>query len=343
MTYHIKDIETTIQATQQAGRGSLTIKRSMYCDPYDQIVALMYDMLGGYRLFGGNTLLYVQPVSHPLFPWSRCTDLEIVPKEKMGYIPNSVVTGPLGLFRIPVPLRDGNGASGLVGSAVVTASYSLPTLTEDQTNDGGNADQQMDIASESWDFGGQRLTLLNEFYKWINNGVPKRQKDFQVTKNLSETRTQLTRHRVLKIPIGTISGLQDTINLSAFRMVNTIIPAECVRFDGASASRRLTTAQGLQYYEITYKFSLRLIYDYTENGGSTRSYVGWNRIYNPEKGYWERMINHPLFSVPGTVHPAYASGERGIYWYDEDIFPSAAGGGGTTIKGLQFLFDPRAI
>jgi hypothetical protein len=340
MTYHIKDIKTTIKASQQAGRGTLSIERQFYCDPYNQIVTLMFDMLGGYKLFS-NFLLYVQPMSHPLFPWARCTDLSIEPKEVMGYVPAASVAGPFGLTkRIPVPLD--NGLPGAVGEAIVTATYNLPTLTEAQnSSSGGNADQQMDIASEQWDFGGQRLTQLNEFYKWIVNGIPKRQKDFQVTKNLSETRTQLTRHRVLRIPIGTISGLQDTINLHPFRMVNTIIPAECVRFDGASASRRLTSAQGLQFYELTYKFALRLIYDYIETG-STRTYVGWNRIYNPEKGYWERMLNTPTFSIPGTIHSSYPPNSRGIYWYDEDIFAAATGTGGSSIRGLMYLFDPRA-
>jgi hypothetical protein len=330
VAYHIKDIETVITGSQNQGKGDLTISRRMYCEPYTGIVSLMSDLFGGYRKLG-KTILLIPPLRHPLFPWTRCTGIQIAPFEKMGYIPASSTTGIRGLARIPVPV---NPVTGAVGKAEVTATYTLPTLPEDQADsNGGDADQQMDIASESWDFGSQRLTLLNEFYKWEINGPPKRPQDFQVTKTLAESRVQLTRHKCLTIPITTVSRLTDTINKSAFRIVNSVIPAYCCRFDGMSAARRLTTGQGLIFYEITYKFSLRLIYDYTEDAPTTRSYVGWNRIFNPEKGYWERLINYPT----------YAAGPRGIYTLDEDIYPPSTQPNAKPIKGLQYLFSPRAV
>lgn len=334
VAYHIQDTETQISGSQKQGRGDLTINRKMLCTPYTGVVSLMSDLFGGYRRFGRKIIL-IPPLRHPLFPWTRCTDIQIAPFEKMGYIPNTITNGIRGLARIPVSV---NPTTGGVGKAEVTAIYTLPTLPEDANDSpGDDADQQMDIASESWDFGSQRLTLLNEYFKWKFNGTPKRQKDFQVTKTLSETRVQLTRHKCLAIPVVTMGRLADTINRSSIRLVNSVIPPECCRFDGAAAGRKITTGQGLQFYEITYKFSLRLIYDYVINDefgvfSNQKDYVGWNRIFNPEKGYWERLVNAPV----------YAAGERGIYLYDEDIYPASTQPNAKPIKGLQYLFDPRA-
>ena len=336
-TYHIRDIDTKITGSQKSGKSDLTISRKMFCTPYTGVPTLMGDLLGGYKLVSGRVRV-IPSLRHPLFPWTRCSDVSVEGHESFGYVPNVSIAGKAGLLRTPVPVipsgvTDDWGNTG-VGSAIVTATYTLPTLPEKEAGGGGDdADQQMDIASESWDFGGQRLTQLNEYLRWVVSGRPKRKENFLVTKTLTELRCQLVRHRVIRMPAITIGALQDTINKSQFRIVNTILPPETVRFEGASASRRITTSQGLQFYEVTYKFAIRLIVDYTESSGATKTYVGWNRIYNPEKGWWERMVNFPI----------YSTGSRGIYLYDEDIYPASTQPNAKPIRGMQYLFDPRAL
>jgi hypothetical protein len=315
MSYTIKLFEERVQGEM----ASLRVDRHYYVEPYTAIPEVMEFLLGGYRLIGGR-LIYILGHQHPLFKLCRCSSVSSEYFDVPKYDSNEVnITGLAGLDRI------GNPDKG-----VLIATYTMPNLTEQRQNsDGGDHESQMDIASEQWEFAGKSISKKNEFYRWIKNGKIKDPKGFEVAVTFPQITCQVTRHRCLSIPGLTIGKLQNTINLSEFRIINTILPAETVKFDGLTANRKITLNKGLQFYEITYKFSIQLTWGkiQPEVGDVYEGFVGWNRQLNPETSKWEGLV-HGATNEPHYIH-------------DELIFPLGTANG-KPIRGLQYLFHPQS-
>jgi len=107
-----------------------------------------------------------------------------------------------------------------------------------------------------------------------------------------------------------------------------------VRFEGATASRKLTTGQGLQFYEIGLKFAIQPSYDLcaTSSSAASKDFVGWNRAFNPKKGWWE-ALTYQVPTIAGIV-----GGVRYAHLYDEDFVDTVTAPNGRQMKGMQQLF-----
>lgn len=350
--YHWQDTEQTVSGSQPLDRvggspGSLRIARTGFCDPYTGVLKMAADLLGGYRLVGvgpKRRIILIPPMRHPLFTWCRVTDLQIDPFEKLQYTSATKVYDVAGLKRIALPRKGNFGAEG---KAKVQITYQLPTLPENAIDDNGqgqNADQNIAIASESWDFSGRSLTIPGRYYEWKFSGpiTPAQINDNLVKKEFADVSYQLVRHRCLKIPFNCISALMGTVNYNQISILNTTFPSETLLFLGMAATRNLTTAQGFPFYELTYRFKIKPTIDKivisavpspggggTMYGTSDPDFVGWNRVYNFAASAWERQ------------REAGSNPERYIYPFDTDK-ASFLIKNGATVVGFRCLFDPRA-
>lgn len=342
-TYYWKDESQTITGSQPLdgrSQGSLRIVRTGWCRPYTGTIPMVADLLGGYRLFGRRIVL-IPPMRHPLFTWCRATDIQIEPFESMQYTSATERANIAGLRRIALPRKKNFGTEG---KARVQITYTLPTLNDDANQEGNNADENMAIASESWNFSARSLTIPGRFYKWKFSGPinPVQYSDNLVKKDFAEVEYQLVRHRCLTIPFNCVAALTGTINYNPIKIINTTFPAETLLFLGLAATRQLTTAQGFPFYELTYRFKIKPNVDfiqYTALGAGGvldtdygMGFVGWNRIYNFSTGLWERWVEG-LLTGPGVG--------RGLYLYDTDK-ASFVLRNGSTVAGFKTLFDPRA-
>jgi hypothetical protein len=297
------------------------------------------DLLGGYRIVGRRIVL-IPPLRHPLFTWCRATDVQIDGMGSWQYSGAGTTTNLNSLRRIALPREPNFGAEK---PAVVQITYTLPTINDDDNQAGNTADEQMAIASESWNFSSRSLTIPGRFYQWKFSGAidPVTYSDNLVKKEFSECEYQLVRHRCLTIPINCISALSGTTNANPITIIKTTFPAETLLFLGLAATRQLTTSQGFPFYEITYRFKVKTtVEDYamTSLGYSgvrdtdyALGFVGWNRVYNFKTALWERWQEYKA-----------GGGGRYLYLYDTDKV-SFIRRNGSTVDGFKTLFDPRAI
>jgi len=357
--YFFQHTQQTIEASQdpQTWKGSLKISEEGWLRPYTAIKQFISDLLGGYRLVG-NRIILIPPKGHPLIPWCRCTSVKTQAFQQMQYVPHTHdVQGIAGVNRIPIPVDQSCPGDSTVGKCKVMMEYATPNLDPKSMD----SQKEIDILSEQGEFSYKTLTIPNQFYKWEFSGaiLDRDPKDHQQQKIIPEWGTQLTRHRCLTVPFQTISYLVGKINKNTFQCgPGLICPPQTCRFEGLSYQKRITTANGLKFYEITYKFKIRPEYSYIVTGYNpglppgafgppapgfpkwnyAKGYVGWNRVYNFGADAWERWTSwryqYTKLSVPSAGDPPYF-----IHELDEDWIPAV----GKIQGGFNKLFDPNAI
>lgn len=343
MAYTIKDINEEMEFEESASSAMATVTRTMLVTTgYASGIETALDLLGSVRLYG-NYLIRVPPLRHPRLTWTRCSKVSLKPwqgeNNTLTYGNQTNIPGISGLARLT------NAPQG-----VLVATYTTPTLGQGDDpggNEGGSPDSEKEIATETLDFSAKMLTLPGQYYKWYyNNEDVKRPDQALVQKAFPEISLTLVRHRCIRKPVESISTLLGTVNYSSMRIINDWYPPETVLFVGAGTQRRITAGGGFPFYEITYKFLVRPIFDdcvfpagTVPGGGFTSDesapiglgapivgdfevegdYVGWNRVFNVEKAWWDRLVWK-------------AAPNRGIYLYDQDMYDN----------GFDQLFNPRA-
>lgn len=323
MSFTLKELDCTMDAEQDKGAGKLNLMRKWKLTPFSAFPELCSVLLGGFAVYGGR-IVHVPPRPHPWFPWARCNKVSCKPWDVLaGSVPT--VFGSDALNRIH-----------LSNHGEVTATYTLPDndqVAEDKAEGEGNEEQELDICSEAWDYGYQLLTLPNQYLKWKSTNVQIRPDELNAYITQPYIQVQVIRHRVLKKPVNSIMALMGKINQSQMRLVADYFPAETVKFDGLTANRRITTAKGLKFYELGYKFIIignyGLCQDLADLANPTgiKTYAGWNRAFNPAVNAYDRMV--------WAANPT-----KGAYLLDGDSWGQTIGG--RLVPGFSTLFHPLA-
>lgn len=314
MAYTLQEIDETISGSGQ----DMTITRNLMIQPYSAVGEALSDALGGYRLIGG-TIQQILPVRHPVFTWCRCTGFN-AQKLTQPYGQSPMVGGGVAALERVIEAK----------KAMLSLTYTMPSLAEgtlESNGAGDNPQQELELASEAWDFSGKELELNTDYYVFASDNQPLKGKEKKIFITVPEVTLQLTRHKCFRVPFNTISTLMNSINLAPFQLGfnKPTFPSETVRFEGLSAARKLTTGQGLEFFEVSYKFAILPVYG--PLFGDT-DFVGWNRTYYPEKGYWDYYVHASTGEKP--------------YKYADELLPLGTSGGVPTL-GLGWLFDPRAF
>jgi len=338
-----------VSRTVSYNRDSLTVTRILNVRPYSAIGLLAYQMLGGARFINGR-IRRILPSRDPWLPQCFCESIES--------------TGG-GKFLGAVPAE--NNANAMLNAqnvydfGILTVSYKTPEKStpeeveaaSEEGDDGGSENSEIELASQSWDFSAQALTLPLNFYQF-KNGNPTNTAQLtnvNATKTIPKIDYNLMRHRVARRPIQAITALVGRVNKNPFNLGVAVWPAETLRFEGAHIDQKITM-DGFKFFDISYKFTIMPIFDFvatsmqtkemktTGSGGSgdpfvtkevvvpsktAKQFVGWNRIYRPDMGYWDRLVEH-----------GFAPPYRNVYKDDQEITQTGVG------KGFNLLFNPKA-
>jgi hypothetical protein len=319
-------------------RDGLTVTRVLDVYPYAAVGPLSYEMLGGPRYINGRIIRRL-PERDPWLPQCFC---ESIDTEGMGKFHGAGKTE--------------NNASYMLASlnyydwARLTVTYKTPSMdnfgnaTPDEvanaSGDNSSEQSEIELATQSFDFSAQQLTLPMTHFKFVNGHTYNSATLANVnsTKVIPRIDYTLQRHYVARRPIAAITSLLGRINKNPFNLGVAIWPAETLRFDGASVQQKITT-DGFKFFDITYKFAIMPVYDWvatskevvnssnehqvTTPSSKIKTFVGWNRIYRPDRSFWDYLQETKDLT-------------KGIYQHDTDITQSGVGG------GFNLLFNPRA-
>jgi hypothetical protein len=282
------------------------------------------DILGGVRRKNGR--LYRQlPARCPGFDWLFAQGCSTKPFEEdygeSGPSDNVLAASPAYL------------------SAVVTVTYK--PLSNDLPDPGAgnetagpanqspsNPQQEMDLASLSWDFSARNLKLPNQWFIWdtdsYSSAEPLPNQETSVTKIYPGLQIVMTRHLVASVPVDAILGQLGRVNNEDITLANKLYRKEMVRFDSAKANRKVTS-QGYKYFELSFTFAVNPVFDLIDPSQS--GWVGWNRLFDPKRGYWRHVKNNTT----------------GKLIYDADTSGPSQKLGGKDVTGFKLIFHPQAV
>lgn len=318
-----------------ATRTGVTVTRVIDVEPYSGWYSVCESILGGVKLIGG-ALIRVPPYSDPSVPWAFADSVDV---EGIGAF----------VGMAPASLATTMAAKNFYRRARLTIQYKSLEATENEVkdatgNDGDDAQQEIELASQSLDFGSTQLTLPNTNMRFRYSPAPNPAIN-PITKTIPTLKLVFARHLVVTRPINAITSLIGRINYSSFRIGTTSWPAETVRFDGATSTQKVTNL-GIKFYEITYTFSIMPVFDriaiskedynsdpkvLTTKSQTTRAYVGWNRVFRADRNFWDRLVAQ-------SDDPAYQF--RQMFEYDKDITQNLRG---SQVSGFKLLFHPAAL
>jgi hypothetical protein len=311
---------------ENVGAEGMSVIMTLRCTPWSERGRLYSYLLGGIEIIGDDVYRW-PPHRHPAFPWLFCSDVKGSPVDVLD-----------------TPGTDNNNAalvlntSQAAGHCRVIATYKSPTAAQLADLGGNNIQaqgqqqneqQEKELVSESWDFSAHSMTMPNQFFKWPGDGIVLGQENVALAKVIPKQEYAVTRHYCRRRPTEAITVLEGRINAQSVVIAGSVYPAETLRFDGANVSRRITSARGFPYYQIGYKFAVQAVYDRIETGAS--AYVGWNRIFRPKKGWWEK---------PQAVGVGIPAAQQTVYRLDTDA-PSQTIRG-RVVQGFDLLFHPNA-
>lgn len=315
------------------GREGLTVTRVLDVYPFSQAAPLAYEMLGGPRYKNGRIFRRLPERD----PWLPQCFVENIESEGMGVFSGATPTA--------------NNASFMLASknsyefARLTVTYKTPEKQtpeekEASEKEDSTEESEIELASQTFDFSAQAMTLPTTYMKWANGAILNpsvKPEGTNAIKMLPKIEYALQRHEVATRPIVAITSLVGRINKSPFNLGVAKWPAETLRFEGASIAQKVTS-EGFKFFDINYKFSIQPILDLVatsvevvDNSGNITvpsktkiDFVGHNRIYRWDRGYWD------------YVKEATSLKFRGNYLYDEDVSQGS-------VKGFRLLFNPRSI
>ena len=309
---------TTISRKEKFSRSESTLTRVMDCVPYSARFAAYDDLIGGVTLVGGR-LVRRFPAFDPDAPWLWVDSVEMEPWDEDP--------GTMAASALPIATSEQYIAARL------TVTYKR--LDIQSTQQSQNEQQEIDLATESWNDRSRNLQLPNIWFTYEgqvagqNDGLLANQQQ-QAFIYQPEAELVLVRHLVPAIPLNALMQQQGCINKGQYTWKAFVFPPETLRFEKWRATRKFTT-RGIKYYELGLTFGVRPIYDIMDDG-VTKGWVGWNRPFNPRRGYYQRV-----------KAVGFAGGSRYIHQYDTDQPGQNLGGaGGTPKTGFALLFHPAA-
>ena len=316
-----------------ATRDGASVTRVLEVEPYSAWWDMAGLLLGGVRLIGGG-LYRIPPLGDPVITWAFCKSVDV---EGVGTFVGYAPTDPRIMLRVQNYYR----------RARLTVQYETLQNTEqemagaDSETGGGGGDEtsEIELATNTWEISGQQLTLPNQYYKWrYNNQQTLAASGTNVVKTLPQITSINTRNFVVNRPLNAMVALYGRVNYYSFRVGGITWPAETLRYEGSSCTQKITN-QGVKFFELQHKFAVQPIYSRFATSSETVSatdpsivtvasttdigFVGWNRIYRPDRDYWDRVVSS-------------ANSLTGIYEYDKDIIQPGVS------SGFKLLFHPRA-
>lgn len=300
---------------ETVSRDGQEVVRTLRVEPYTERFTVMQELLGGVSVVGGR-FTRTLPARDPWMPWLFCNSIKMTPVEILNSPGSTTNAAQLAIRNYSASCR------------LVVTYKSLDR--DESTND------EKTLASEAWTYGSTSLTLPNAFFKWPDEKLLLRT-DVALTKVIPTLDYTVTRHYCPTVPFTAISRLTGTINKSAFQMPFYLWPKETLRFEGVDISRKYTigatsAATGIPFFELSYKFAVNTTYDQCgpDNDSATtrRTHAGWNRMFNPEKGY---------YAYPQSVGTAVSTT---VYQLDEDVHTQTIGG--VSYSGFALLFQTGA-
>ena len=318
-------------------REGVTVTRHLRVTPYTDVGYVADLLLGGCRIIGGR-LFRIWPARDPIYPWCICTKVD---EEGLGAYTGTAESGLQNLIK---------STSYAQGSRLVV-TYETPTSGQSTMNPadgdledppgapsspptGGGAEptnqQEIDLASESYDYGYQYQPISGQFVGFAPSvgATPDRlltETGIYLQKRIPKIETTLIRHYVVRAPWTAIGQMMGTVNKSAFVRGRVSWPIETMRFEGLQTQRKLTSF-GVKFWELTFKFSILILYDKVNGGG--KAYVGWQRMYDVKTGWWSYVVG-------------VQDRNRTLFEYDEDNASQTIGG--ATVAGFKLLFHPRVL
>lgn len=303
------------------GREGATVTRTLRVEPYSERAALVAKLLGGVELVGGR-LVRRLPHRDPWYPWLWANDVKVSQIDDLNS-PGS----PDGFTMLDT--------ANYCESGRVVATYRPLEPETAAGRDSGTqapADEtsEKELASESWDFSAQSVTLKNQFWKRKGTNELLAQKDNQVAKTFPKADFAIVRHFCLAFPFDSFTQLVGRVNKSPFATRRYIWPAECLRLDGSHTEEKVTTG-GTPYIAVQYKFAVQPTYDTMKDdneppNANVLGYVGWNRVFMQDTARWEYPVS--------TGDPS-----RKLYLLDENIVQAIRG---RTVIGFNLLYHPEA-
>lgn len=317
---------TEISRKATYSREAISITRVLDVEPYSEHGLVASALLGGVR-FVGNRIVRTLPFRDPHISWAFCKSVEA---EGLGKFVGSAGSNDYSILRVW-----NNGYD----KARLTVTYETTEQTEDEmTNSEGPAttdQQENDLATVSYDISAQQLTLPTSRFQWADSPtISTATSGAAGTKTLPKMDAIVTRNFVVNRPLNAITALVGTVNRYPFWVAGVTYAPEMLRFDGATMSQKITN-QGAKFHEVQLKFAIQTIWDsfsiskedvkddvITTPSRTGYGFVGWNRLFRPDRGYWDR----PVLNTDPT---------RQIYTYDDAI---VQGG----VAGFRLLFHPLA-
>lgn len=322
------EIERKVKAT----RTGIEVTRVIDVEPYSAWYSVCSTILGGVRLVGG-VLYRTPPWSDPTVPWAFADSVDVEGVGVFTGLPPSTLAATL-------------SASNYYRRARMTITYKSLEVP-DQDNPDQSDQKEMDLASETMDFGVQNITIPASTFYWRYAPKAPLPTVIPYVKRIPNLKLVYARHFVLRKPVNAITQLVGRINYSSFAIGGSVWPAETLRFDGANVSQKVTNL-GVKYHDIQYTFAVMPVFDWIAlseevyNGSSPttgvktpskvkRAYVGWNRTPRLDRPYWDRPVSY-------SPDPTY--NYKGIHEYDKDVKQSLRGG---EVRGFRLLFHPAAL
>ena len=266
----------------------------------------------------------VSPFLYEVFPASTNTSIYQSEAEPLSQklFASSVEIEPLGgeSARISTGLSGNYLSSSLYqNGAIATVTYSSPesNLTDSGGSPSTNGDDPVPFLSHSWSIGGEYVNFDDEASllwgqyaggsttptptadsaKGVDAGFP-----------IPLIEHQIKWSKVKKPPFSKIReriGLvnSDPITLRTTNTVRPIFP-QCLLFLGAELQQDVF-ANGDKGWEVTYRFSERIIADPNVKGGAELSYGGtlyggWNHFFDTKSGFFRPLLmpnDEPVFKT----------------------------------------------
>ena len=305
-------------------RDATTVKRVLRVTPYVAGVALAQTMLGGFVRRGAR-LIFVPPAPDPVLPFCRVTGVKVSGFGAFGSV------APVGIAIL--------GAKNGYDDAILDVTYSTAEPVDEEDSADPNKDET-ELFKQQWDFGSQNLTLPLSYFRYANSlDVNPMATNVNVFKTIPRIDYSLTRMFASNLPQTAMTRLMGTVNKFATRLSGVLWEPEMLRYDGANVTQKVTH-RGFKFYETTHRFAINPIFDLcattaevvsvlNPNTISTPSttemkYVGWNRIFRTERGYWDTLTH-------------FDDSEKRIYRYDTDAYTYRG------VSGFKALFSRKAV
>ena len=333
---------TEISRRQTCRRDGVSVTRVVEVEPYTAWKSICASLLGGVRLIGGG-LFRVPPFSDPYLPWAFVKSVDV---EGVGIFAGTGAALPA------VQLASAN----YYRRARMTINYESLDVTADEMNntDGnsgsGNPTQsetpEIELASSSMEVSNETINIPARLLRFkYSSSLSLNKIIINPIKVYPKMKTVFVRHFVINRPLSAIFQLTGKVNYASFRIGTVTYPSETLRFDGANLTQKITNL-GVKYFEIQYTFAVQPVYDkiatsaevlnatdpkiVTTPSTTSSAYVGWNRMYRTDRGYWDRIYSWDSTTATRTAN---------LFGYDTDVYQNLPG----AVSGFKLLFHPRAV